>query len=29
MHFRGSAFLKTGITVVSFKGSGKIPVTKE
>ena len=28
MHPRGSAFLKIGITLVSFKDSGKIPFTK-
>ena len=29
MHSRGSAFLKIGVTLASFKGSGKIPVTKD
>ena len=29
MHSRGSAFLKIGITLASFKDSGKIPVTKD
>ena len=29
MHARGSAFLKIGITVASFKDSEKIPVTKD
>ena len=29
MHSRGSLFLKIGITVASFKGSGKIPLTKD
>ena len=28
MHFRGSAFLKIGTTLASFKASGKIPLTK-
>ena len=29
MHSRGSAYLKIGITLASFKDSGKIPVTKD
>ena len=29
MHSIGSAFLKNGITLASFKGSGKIPLTKD
>ena len=29
MHSRGSAFSKIGITLASFKDSGKIPVTKD
>ena len=29
MYSRGSAFLKIGVTLASFKGSGKIPVTKD
>ena len=29
MHSRGSAFLKIGITLASFKDSEKIPVTKD
>ena len=28
VHFQGFAFLKIGITLKSFKGSEKIPVTK-
>ena len=29
MHSGGSAFLKIEITLASFKGSGKIPLTKD
>ena len=29
VHSRGSTFLKIGITLVNFKGSGKIPVKKD
>ena len=29
MHSRGSVYLKIGITLASFKDSGKIPVTKD
>ena len=29
VHCRESTFLKNGITLACFKGSGKIPVTKD